>query len=316
MKVLSIATLFALAASANAEKKGRKQHPSTTVSRTCRVASDEVVKALGGVDGEVQVDFSNESQIRVQFSSEGVPMFRCKSSSCSAGVKRQADTYDCSNAHCSLLCEEGEGNCSNLLSAAVPSIGEDGFRMVCNDDSCSIEETQLNMFFGDVSISECREETRLQELEWRMAGATNPKLKGKNKAREQTGRTSCAILNEDINSALGGTGNAAITYDVEERSATLAFSKTSGADSVDMFACEGAQCAILGVEGLDVTYTCPEMSCSLSCEVGDDAACTGMLERVVGNVGTSGVTVTCNADTCDVNERMLNMYFGDVSCGL
>jgi len=123
-------------------------------------------------------------------------------------------------------------------------------------------------------------------------------------------------LNDDINTALGGTGDAVINFDEDSSTASLSFSKLNNAgESMDMFTCEGTSCTATTV-GLDTTYDCPTMSCGLTCEVGSDGACSAMLERVVGNVGNSGVSVTCNGESCEISERMLNMYFGDVSCGI
>merc|ERR1719502_1165055 len=131
------------------------------------------------------------------------------------------------------------------------------------ESKCMIDEEQLGMYFGQVEINECRN--------------GNGKLLQMQFVEEPSMRTHCNVLNDDINDALGGLGDAEITFDEVSSQATLSFSKVSDSgDSLDMFTCVGTTCTA-SAAGDDTTYDCPTMSCELSCEVGSDGACTQML---------------------------------------
>ena len=60
-----------------------------------------------------------------------------------------------------------------------------------------------------------------------------------------------------------------------------------------------------------VTYTSPDLSCELTCVVGQDRTCSAVLERVVKTVGaTGGSTIICDPFTkaCQVKEMTLDTF--------
>jgi len=229
-------------------------------------------------------------------------LFSCDVASCTSSVTAGSEILSCSEASCSLTCEVGVNSCTPLLKNMIPIFGQKGFAMECSDESCFVTEDTIQEFFGDLEIDSCLEGDLRNHVVTRRT--------------EDIFNADCAVLNEDINNALGGRGDASISFDEVSGNASMDFVKVkSTGDEIDMISCTGASCTKTTADGID-TYACPSMSCGLACEVGSDDACTDMLGRVVGNVGSSGVSIACDDVSCDISERMLNMYFGDVACGL
>jgi len=66
-----------------------------------------------------------------------------------------------------------------------------------------------------------------------------------------------------------------------------------------------------------IKYSCPDVKCETTCEIGESSACTSYIDRVVANVGASGISIVCDPSTnsCQVVEETLNMFFNDVNIG-
>lgn len=127
----------------------------------------------------------------------------------------------------------------------------------------------------------------------------------------------CEITSPAITDLLHGTGFVQMKYAPGDFS--FLFLKRhdspddpSKATYLPIFRCMSDQTTVSTNHGTGmVTYTSPDLSCELTCVVGQDRTCSMMLQRVVKAVGAmGGSTIICDPFTkgCRVKEMTLETF--------
>lgn len=127
----------------------------------------------------------------------------------------------------------------------------------------------------------------------------------------------CEITSPAITDLLHGTGFVQMKYAPGDFS--FLFLKRhdspddpSKATYLPIFRCMSDQTTVSTNHGTGiVTYTSPDLSCELTCVVGQDRTCSIMLQRVVKAVGAmGGSTIICDPFTkgCRVKEMTLETF--------
>lgn len=126
----------------------------------------------------------------------------------------------------------------------------------------------------------------------------------------------CEITSTAITDLLHGTGFVQMKYAPGDFSFLFlkrhdSLDDPSKATYLPIFRCMSDQTTVSTNHGTGmVTYTSPDLSCELTCVVGQDRTCSTMLQRVVKTVGAmGGSTITCDPFTkaCRVKEMTLEM---------
>jgi len=301
-------------------------------SQTCSISNAAINDVLGG-KGSTELIYSDEDNSAVldfkkEKNGKTTTMFTCDGSMCTkkSDVNGYDTVYDCPELSCVATCEVGSDSaCTRTFGNVISNVGKAGVTMACKENGeCDMTERLLNLYFGDVAIDNC--ETSFTSARRSLLGEdilfpddTDMGMRDGDlfsfMAAHEIESQTCSISNAAINDVLGGKGSTELIYSDEDNSAVLDFKKEKNGKTTTMFTCDGSMCTKKSdVNGYDTVYDCPELSCVATCEVGSDSACTRTFGNVISNVGKAGVTMACKENgECDMTERLLNLYFGDVA---
>ncbi|TFJ80537.1 hypothetical protein NSK_008113 [Nannochloropsis salina CCMP1776] len=127
----------------------------------------------------------------------------------------------------------------------------------------------------------------------------------------------CEITTPAITDLLHGTGFVQMKFEPGDFSFLFIKRHDNPTDPalatyLPIFRCQSDRTTVKTNHGTGaVTYTSPDLSCALTCVVGEDRSCTSILERVVKTVGSlGGSTIICDPFTkaCAVKEITLDTF--------